>query len=380
MSLIAVGLSALLWVAVLALPWRPWSTRERLDIGADAPSRDLSDITVLMPARNEVACIAETLRRLDAQGLFNRIVVIDDQSDDGTKEAATELNLTNLLIIDGAPPPAGWSGKLWALHQGLQHAESKYVLLLDADIGLASGTISVLLEHLEAHKLDMASLMANLHMRQFWEKLLLPPFVYFFKMIYPFALANSPNSRIAAGAGGCVLIATTKLQQIGGFSALKGAIIDDCTLARKIKDLPSRIWIGLSNDACALRPYTNLPNIWNMVARTAFTQLRYSPVLLVACTGLLIVSYVVPLIGIFSSIGAIQSLSAIALAAMFATYWPIVKFYNLSFFWTFTLPLAAILFLAMTWTSALRYWRGERSRWKNRSYLRADDDGLDIEK
>jgi glycosyltransferase involved in cell wall biosynthesis len=224
-----MGLSALLWVAVLALPWRPWSTRERLDIGADAPSRDLSDITVLMPARNEVACIAETLRRLDAQGLFNRIVVIDDQSDDGTKEAATELNLTNLLIIDGAPPPAGWSGKLWALHQGLQHAESKYVLLLDADIGLASGTISALLEHLEAHKLDMASLMANLHMRQFWEKLLLPPFVYFFKMIYPFALANSPNSRIAAGAGGCVLIATTKLQQIGGFSALKGAIIDDCT-------------------------------------------------------------------------------------------------------------------------------------------------------
>ena len=204
-------------------------------------------------------------------------------------------------------------------------------------------------------------------------------FVYFFKMIYPFALANSTKSNIAAGAGGCVLVATSKLREIGGFSSLKDAIIDDCTLARKIKGIRGRIWIGLSNDARALRPYGDLANIWNMVARTAFTQLRYSVLLLLICTALLAISYVVPVVGIFTGGSAVQGLSGIALVAMYATYRPTIKFYDLSFIWILTLPVAALLFLAMTWTSALRYWRGERSRWKNRSYVRAKNDDHGIE-
>jgi hopene-associated glycosyltransferase HpnB len=205
-------------------------------------------------------------------------------------------------------------------------------------------------------------------MEGFWEKLLLPPFVYFFKLIYPFALANSPQSRVAAGAGGCALVGAEKLRAIGGFAAFKDAIIDDCTLARLIKESPGRIWIGLSNDARALRPYQSLASIWDMVARTAYTQLRYSRALLIGCTLLMVLSYLVPISALFSESRNAQLLGAIGLTAMLGSYLPTVRYYGLPTYWVLTLPAAAVLFLAMTWTSAIRYARGERSRWKNRSY------------
>ncbi|MFT4583178.1 MAG: hopene-associated glycosyltransferase HpnB [Gammaproteobacteria bacterium] len=371
MPIALVGVSLLIWLAVGLLPWRPWSTRERLELNASLKSTDLREISVLIPARNEAACINETLSLLSRQGTFAHVVVIDDQSDDDTKCIAENHTIKNLLVVAGTTPPEGWSGKLWALNQGLSFVDSRYVLLLDADIGLNPGTVATLLNHLEEKQLDMASLMANLHMRVFWEKLLLPPFVYFFKMLYPFALANSAGSQIAAGAGGCVLLRMTKLLEIGGFTSLKDAIIDDCTLARKIKESPGRIWIGLSNDARALRPYQTLSNIWNMVARTAYTQLHYSKALLLVCTLLLIVSYVVPIVALFNASSTVSALGIAAIATMLGTYTPTVRYYQLSPLWVLTLPLAAVLFLAMTWTSAIRYSRGERSRWKNRSYSRA---------
>lgn len=362
------ALAAVVWIAVVLLPWRPWSTRERLKLAAAADALSLDKISVLIPARNEATCIATTLTKLDQQGRFAAIFLVDDQSDDGTGDIARGVALEELRVIDGAPPAANWSGKLWALQQALEHVDSRYVLLLDADIGLRPGVVSALLAHLERNDLDMASVMANLHMQTMWEKLLLPPFIYFFKLIYPFALANSHRSFVAAGAGGCVLLKTSSLTAIGGFAALRGAIIDDCTLAKKIKALPGRIWIGLSNDARALRPYENLDNIWNMVARTAYTQLRYSPALLLVCTALLVLSYIVPIVGLFATDSNAVALSVIALCAMCATFLPTVRYYDLSPLWTLTLPFAAVLFLAMTWTSAIRYARGERSRWKDRSY------------
>ena len=248
-----VGVSVLMWTGLLVLPWRPWSTREQLHIEQAAAERAIEEITVLIPARNEAACIAQTLQQLTAQGRFARIIVIDDQSDDGTGEIAAREAGGTLEVIAGSSPAQGWTGKIWALEQGLKHCRSRYVLLLDADIGLRPGVVTSLLGRLEDDELDMASVMANLPMQNFWEKLLLPPFVYFFKLIYPFALSNSPQSRVAAGAGGCALLRVDKLRAIGGFAALKDAIIDDCTLARKIKALPGRLWIGLSNDARALR-------------------------------------------------------------------------------------------------------------------------------
>ena len=326
-----VAISAFFWIALLLLPWRPWSTRERLrinDPGLD-PDRDLSAITALIPARNEATCIADTLRKLADQGRFARVVVIDDQSDDGTGDLARATQLANLTVIAGSPPPEGWSGKLWALDQGLGYCESSYLMLLDADIGLQPGAVPALLNQLETNQLDMASVMANLQMEQFWEKLLLPPFVYFFKLIYPFALASSPSSRVAAGAGGFAIVRTEKLRAIGGFAALKDAIIDDCTLARLIKESPGRIWIGLSNDARALRPYQNLGNICNIVARTAYTQLRYSRALLIGCTLLMVLSYVVPILALFSPSSNSQLLGAIALSAMLGSYLPTVRYYGL---------------------------------------------------
>lgn len=366
------AIAACMWLGLLILPWRPWSTRERLELEPRPDDPDLGSVSVLIPARDEASCIGETLARLARQGRFSRIVVIDDQSSDGTGDVARAAGIDQLTVLSGSTPEPGWSGKLWALHQGLQQCESPYVLLLDADIGLEPGVVTTLLARLERERLDMISIMANLHMRNFWERLLLPPFVYFFKLIYPFALANDARSFVAAGAGGCVLLRRTALDAIGGFGSLREAIIDDCTLAKRIKQLPGRIWIGLSNDARALRPYGTLANIWNMVARTAYTQLRYSPLWLLVCTVLLVLAYIVPITAVFSGVPAALALAVIALAAMFASYAPTIRYYGLGVAWIASLPLAAVMFLAMTWTSAVRYTRGERSRWKNRSYATAE--------
>lgn len=364
------ALSALVWFAILALPWRPWSTRERLEGNVRDGTRDLSDVTVLIPARDEAGCIARTLTAVARQGEVARIILIDDQSADGTADRARALNLPRLEVLEGQSPPADWSGKLWALHQGFSDVRTSCVLLLDADIELDDGILPTLHEKLTRENRDLVSLMASLPMQTFWEKLLIPPFIYFFKMLYPFALANSPSRLVAAAAGGCILIRTAALHRIGGFAALRGALIDDCTLARRVKDSGGATWLGLSRGARAIRPYGDLAGIWNMVARTAFTQLRYSAVLLALCTGLLIVTFLVPVIGLWADSRLATALAAAACAAMFITYLPVVSYYRRGWWWLPTLPLAATLYLAMTWTSALRYWRGERSRWKNRVYER----------
>lgn len=374
MLLTATALSALLWLTVLVLPWRPWSTAERLIIPADLDAVDLSDVTVLIPARDEASCIADTLRALNAQGNIARIVLVDDQSSDGTGQVARDVGLANLTVLDGTPLPSGWSGKLWALHQASAMVETPYTLLLDADIELAPRALAALKHLMLAKDLSLASVMATLHMGNAWEKLLLPPFIYFFKLIYPFALSNRPRSPIAAAAGGCVLLRSDSLRAIGGFESLRGAIIDDCTLAKSVKRHGGRTWLGLSREVRAIRPYETLGNIWNMVARTAFTQLRYSNVLLAVCTAMLGLSFIAPLLGLISGQTSTFAAALVALAAMSWSYRPIVRFYSLNPLWIASLSIAACLFLAMTWTSAWRYWSGERSRWKSRSYDKIQGD------
>lgn len=370
--LVLSAIAAALWVALLLVPWRPWSTRESL-----APLRPeqaarvrLTDITALIPARDEASCIGATLRALGGQGELARVVLIDDQSSDGTAAIARDSGVAALEIIAGSTPPPGWSGKLWALQQGLAQVDSDYVLLLDADIELAPGMLAALAARRDAQGLDLVSIMATLHMGNAWEKLLLPPFIFFFKLLYPFALANEPRSRVAAAAGGCILLRTAALRALGGFEALHDAIIDDCTLAGRVKRQGGRTWLGLSRGVRAIRPYATLGNIWNMVARTAFTQLHYSLALLMLCTLMLLLSFGAPVAALTAG-GASTACGLLALGALTAAYWPTVRYYDLAPIWALTLPAAAVLFLAMTWTSALRYWRGERSRWKNRSYERA---------
>ncbi len=364
-------IAALMWLGLLCVPWRPWSTREQLHV-PPAPGvapADLGAVTVLIPARDEARCIAETLAAVAAQGPIAAIILIDDQSSDDTAAVAAAVELEALTIVQGSTPPPGWSGKLWALQQGYERANTPLLLLLDADIELQPGTLSALCARQRDERLALVSVMASLHMHSALERLLLPPFIYFFKLIYPFALANDPASRVAAAAGGCILIEKARLDSVGGFSALHDAIIDDCSLAGIVKRSGGRTWLGLSHAVRAIRPYSGLGEIWNMVARSAFTQLHYSLVLLLTCSALLLVSFVVPVLALGSG-GAETALGITALFAMGLTYLPTLRYYNLPLVWSLTLPLAAGLFLAMTWHSALRYWSGERSRWKNRSYQR----------
>lgn len=361
--------SLLIATLVLALPWQPWSTRESLDADNDSAAADLSEVTVLIPARNEAHLIGLTLAGVASQGTGFKVVVIDDESSDNTAAIARASAVANLEVIAAAPLPADWSGKLWALEQGRKRVQTPLILLLDADIVLARGTLSALCRKLATEDLQLVSLMAHLGMASFWERLLLPAFVYFFKLIYPFRLANDPRSRVAAAAGGCILLNTAILDAVGGFAAVKNALIDDCALAAIIKRAGGKTWLGLTHSARSLRRYT-LADVWKMVARTAYTQLRYSPWLLALCTALLLLYCELPAAILVGGSGSLRPLALGAYALLALPYVPTLSYYRLSACWALLLPITAALFLAMTWTSAIRYYHGERSRWKGRSYQR----------
>ncbi len=359
---------AAIWLTILLLPWRPWSTREVLDVSSPLPEVDLGDITVLIPARNEAETVKATLPALTAQGRGLNIILIDDQSSDGTGQVARKAVDENLLIIKGKSLPSGWTGKLWALEQGRSHIKTPFTLLLDADIEPLPGIIGELKRAMQERDVQLISLMAELRMDTFWEKLLMPAFIYFFKLLYPFRLSNTGTSRVAAAAGGCILLETRLLHEIGGFDSLRGELIDDCALARRIKTLGYKTWIGLTHSVRSIRPYEKLRTIWEMVARTAFTQLHYSGLLLALCTAIMVLSFVVPGLGLFLPSGMAKFFSALGLAIMILCYLPTLKFYGLPGRWALALPLIGILYLAMTWTSAMRYWLGGGSHWKGRAY------------
>lgn len=358
--------SLLLWFIVLSLPWQPWRVREHFAPEPAAP-RTLADVTVVIPARNEADVIGSTLTGLRAQGNDLRVIVVDDASGDGTAEAAAGAGLKHLTIIQAPPLPPGWSGKLWALEQGCRRVQTHYVLFLDADILLQGQVVAGLLAKLEQDQLQLVSLMARLRMVSAWEKLLMPAFVYFFKLLYPFALANSPRSRQAAAAGGCILLEKDWLDRIGGLASLRQALIDDCTLARRIKDHGGRIWLGLTGAAISLRRYETLGTIREMVSRTAYTQLRHSPWLLTMCLLLMLISYLVPLAGLFYP-GNLRWLALLALALMAISYLPTLRYYRLGVWRALTLPLAGLLFMMMVLDSAWRHYRGTGACWKQRHY------------
>ena len=362
--------AALLWATVLLLPFRPWSTRERLESVAvlGDGEADLSDVTAVVPARNEAGRIADTLEALHRQGRGIEIVVVDDGSEDGTSAVVEGLALDGVSVLRAGPLPRKWTGKVWALSRAESRLQRPLILLLDADIVLSSGAVPALKQTLKSTRSGLVSVMAALPMRGFWERLLMPAFVFFFKLLYPFGLANAPRSRIAAAAGGCVLMQKRVLDDIGGFAAVKDALIDDCALAREVKRRGHRVWIGLTHAAASSRRYPRLADIWNMVARTAYTQLRCSAALLLLCTLIMTGAFIVPMAGLFTQALAPFLFSALAIALMSIGYIPTLKYYRIHPAFALTLPLAAVLFLAMTWTSALRFWTGERSVWHGRVY------------
>lgn len=371
--LAASAVALLAWACVLLAPWQAHRLRERLEADT-AASPELKDVTVLIPARDEAETIGRTLASLARQGDGLHVIVVDDQSTDGTAAVAQRAAKgLDLRVVHGQALPPGWAGKLWALEQGFARVQTPFVLLLDADIELAPHMLPTLLATARSRDATLVSLMAELNCTTFWEKLLTPAFVFFFKLLYPFARSNDPARRTAAAAGGCMFVRTDVLRQVGGFAAIRGALIDDCTLAAALKRARPPIWTGVTHGVRSLRVYAALDDFWRMVSRSAFTQLRYSTVLLLLTTLLMVAVLLSPpialVVGAFAGDIALAAVGAAAWLAMGAAYWPVTsKLYGHSALATATLPLAGALFLAMTWSSALRYWRGTRATWKSRAY------------
>ncbi len=374
-----------LWLYLLLLRGGFWRARERLDDRGREPGA-WPGVVAIVPARDEAEVIGETLGSVLAQdypGPF-RVVLVDDHSSDGTAEiaAATAEAMAQgdcLSIVKARALPPGWAGKLWALSEGLGRArellpEARYLWLTDADILHNPRNLRRLVAKAEGENLDLVSLMVALSCQGPWERLLIPPFIFFFQMLYPFAWVNDPRRRTAAAAGGCILLARDALEAAGGFAPIKEALIDDCALARRIKGVARGrgrgIWLGLAAEARSIRPYAGLGPIWRMVARSAYAQLRYAPLLLAGTLLGLALTYLAPPLALLAyplhgqPWAAAAGLAAWALMALAA--WPTFRLYGQPPWLALSLPLAAFLYGAMTLDSARRHWRGRGGAWKGR--------------
>lgn len=375
-------LSLAAWSGLTLLRGGFWRASERL---TDAPDPAVwPEVVAVIPARDEAETIGGVIRAhlaADYPGEFS-VILADDGSSDATADIARAAAAGNerLEIVAVPPLPQGWTGKLWAVENGLKRAReiapnAEYFLLCDADIALSRDTLARLAAKAEHKNLALASLMARLDARGPWASFLIPAFVYFFQKLYPFPRANDPNDNLAAAAGGCMLARRTAVEAIGGMGAIKGALIDDCAFAKAIKNLtPStKIWIGLASDeAVSLRDNRELASIWNMVARTAYAQLGFSPLLLAGTViGMALIYLAAPLIILtmfwhwnFTAV----FYAVIACALMAYTYWPMLRLYGRAPWEAALLPAAAGLYTAMTISSAMRHMKGEGGRWKGRTY------------
>jgi hopene-associated glycosyltransferase HpnB len=387
MSVTIALCSLVIWIYLLVGRGQFWRTQPVLldRVQLVAPTSIVwPTVAIVIPARNEAAMLPLTLEPLLKQDYPGKLAIylVDDQSNDGTGTIAQELAAANpaiaFQIIPSQPLPPGWTGKLWALHQGLAAAAvSDYVLLTDADICHDRASLRYLVLKAETEQRDLVSLMVQLRCESFWERLLIPAFVFFFAKLYPFSWVNQPDRATAAAAGGCSLVRRSALDQIGGIAALKDALIDDCTLAAKIKhrDNPSnqhRIWLGLTTEIRSVRPYDDLASIWNMVARTAYTQLNYSPLLLLGTIVGMALVYLVAPIGIIYSLFSQQSellgITIVTYGLMVISYRPTIQFYHCPGIYALALPLIGLMYNLMTIDSAWRHWRGKGGQWKGRSY------------
>jgi hopene-associated glycosyltransferase HpnB len=388
MSLLSLigAISLAIWLYLVMFHGGYWRARARLP---EAPlvAPHWPAVVAVLPARDEAETIKEVLERLVAQdypgGLT--ILLVDDNSDDGTGEIAQGVARTApphrpVTVLRGARLAQGWTGKLWALAQGVERAQAlcpdaEFFLFTDADIGHGPHQLSRLVAQAQAHRADLVSLMARLRCDSFWERLLIPAFVYFFQKLYPFAWVNDPRRRTAAAAGGCVLIRAAALARIGGIAAVRGKLIDDCSLARAVKESGGRLWLGLADHTISLRGYTTLGPIWGMVARSAYTQLLHSPLLLIGTViGMLLLYLAPPLLALswpFYGNAAAGLMGALAWLLMAASYAPMLRHYGRSPIEALLLPKAGLLYTLMTIDSARLYYRRGGNRWKGRDYGRA---------
>jgi hopene-associated glycosyltransferase HpnB len=372
----------IIWDYLLVFHGRFWRTDVRLP-AAGEPGR-WPAVAVIVPARDEASTIAVSLLALLAQDYPGpvRVVVVDDRSADGTSEVARRVvsascTQVSVSVIEGKEPSPGWMGKPWAVEQGVQALPEtpappeELLLLTDADIAHGPSSLRRLVAWAESAGLDQVSLMARLKVSNGWERLIIPSFVYFFAQLYPFRRVNRRRARTAAAAGGCVLIRRAALQAAGGIAAVRGAVIDDVALARAVKRSGGAIWLGLADDVTSIRPYPRLADLWDMVARSAYTQLRSSPLLLAGTLAGLAVIYLGPLTafvaGVLTWTAPVAAAGGVATSLMVFSYVPMIRYYRLPWWWALGLPVAACLYGAMTVSSAWRHRRGG-VRWKGRSY------------
>ena len=372
------GLSVSIWLGLLGLRGQFWRSNVVLEQQEFVDPVSWPSVCAVIPARNEAELLPVTITSLLNQTHALPIILVDDQSSDGTAEVANQTaaqlgKSDQLQVISAQPLPVGWSGKLWAMQQGIDAAQGfDYLLLTDADIVHAPDSLQRLMALAQQQNLDLASVMVRLRCESFWEKLLIPAFVFFFELLYPFSWVNDPTRTTAAAAGGCILIRRAALERIDGLQQIRQALIDDCALAAAIQASEGRIWLGLSDQTHSLRAYPNLKTIWDMVTRTAFTQLEYSWILLIATIFGMLLVYLVPIssfaTGLLLGHYWLAGMGGFGWGLITLAYWPTVRFYRLSPVWAVALPGIALLYTLMTLDSALRYWQGKGGAWKGRVY------------
>ena len=358
-------LSLLVWLYLFFAHGKFWQSGPEL--AAAIPEPPLPEVDIIVPARDEAQTIQPVIASLlkqDYAGEF-RIVLVDDDSSDGTAELAGTA--PRLQVIRGQQKPPGWSGKLWALSQGIEATRAAVILLTDADIVHDPRHLSSLVARLDSPPVGMVSEMVKLNCSSFAERALVPAFVYFFQMLYPFARVNEPSSTVAAAAGGTVLMRREALQRIGGIAAIKQALIDDVTLAKAVKSF-APIYLGHSGLAQSIRPYPDFASLWRMISRTAFTQLRHSALLLLATLAGLTVVWLVPAWEILTGRGWPLACGCLAFVLSGVSYLPTLARFRRSPLWALALPLIALFYMAATVGSAVSYWLGRGASWKKRDY------------
>jgi len=389
-------LSLLVWIYFCLDRGKFWKTDQQLPHAAltNPQQKTWPSVSVIIPARNEAQMLPQTLPSILGQvyGGPLHVFLIDDNSNDDTSAVTMSIAeklgcKEKLTVIDAGSPIPGWTGKLWALAQGVAASGSttcQFLLFTDADIAYEPDDLQRLVSKAQEAQLDMVSLMARLQAKTFWERLLIPAFVYFFAMIYPFRWVNDPQNKLAAAAGGCILIRKASLDKVGGLSSVAPELIDDCAIAKLIKNRRQpgcgKIWLGLTHSVKSLRPYTTLADIWKMVRRTAFVQLNYSLLFLLGTVLAMLLIFVSPA---FSAIWGIWQITRqpdallwwiITLngwgswVLMSRTYAPMLQWYGISLLYAPFLPLIACLYTLMTLDSAQRFWRGKGGGWKGRTY------------
>jgi hopene-associated glycosyltransferase HpnB len=374
--LIAAGvLSLLIWAYLVLARGGFW----RISPAAPAPDTQANPIriAVIIPARDEADVAGRAVRSLLHQtGDHNiHIFLVDDASTDGTAQAARNAAVAveraqDLTVVSASPLPRGWSGKLWAMQQGIEQAGKTapdFFLFTDADIEHAPNSLAILVSIAQVGQYDMASFMVKLYCQSVAEKLLIPAFVYFFFKLYPPAWIANPRRSEAGAAGGCILIRPASLEKAGGLQAIRQEVIDDCSLAARVKSNGGRLWLGASAATRSTRPYEGFSGIGRMISRSAFNQLRHSTLLLLfSMLGMAVTYLLPPLLVVAAHRIAPAALGGTAWLLMVLSYWPVLRLYRLNPLWALALPLAAFFYVGATFHSAWKYWRGQGGEWKGR--------------